>query len=219
MANGKTMTLSVGAFVDPVFTVPGAYIVSSKAALAEEPNLQPGQLAIQTKPGDQQQVQQQVEDITASYTSVTVAPGNIFAVVIKSVFTALIQSVNALLGVAVVIALFGIVNTLILSVTERTREIGVLRAVGMSRAQLRATIRIESVIVALLGTLVGLVFGLFVAYFVTRPIFKDGKSSFSWPVGSLVLIVLLGVILGVIASLIPAWRASRLNILDSITVE
>ena len=219
LANGKTLDLTVGALVDPVFTVPGAFIVSSNAVLAADPNLQPGQLAVQTKPGTQQQVQQQVEDLAASYTSVSVAPGDIFSQLIKSVFTALIQSVNALLGVAVVIALFGIVNTLILSVTERTREIGVLRAVGMSRAQLRATIRIEAVIVALLGTVVGLVFGLFVAYMATRPIFAEGTSSFPWPVGSLVLIVLLGLVLGVVASLIPAWRASRLNILDAITVE
>ncbi len=219
LADGTVLNVTVGALVDPVFTIPGSFLVSQTPVLAAEPNLGPGQLAVRTTPGSQQQVQQQIEDLTASYTSIAVAPGDIFSQIIKSVFTALIQSVNALLGVAVVIALFGIINTLILSVTERTREIGVLRAVGMSRAQLRATIRIEAIVVALLGTVVGLVFGLFVAYMATKPIFADGKSSFPWPIGSLGLIVLLGLVLGVVASLIPAWRASRLDILDSITVE
>ncbi len=219
LQNGKTVTGTVGALVDPVFTVPGAIIMSEKALLAADPTAQPGQLAVQASAGDVQQVQQGIEDLTVNYTSIVVAPGNIFGSLLKGIFNGLISSVNALLGVAVVIALFGIVNTLILSVTERTREIGVLRAVGMSRKQLRATIRIESVIVALLGTLVGMAFGLFVAYMVTRPIYNDGSGSFPWPVQQLALIAVLGLVLGWLASLIPAWRGSRLNILDSIASE
>ncbi len=219
LQNGKTVTGTVGALIEPVFTVQGSVIMSEKALLAADPAAQPGQLAVQVDPGDAQQVQQGIEDLVANYTSIAVAPGNIFAVLIKGLFNALISSVNALLGVAVVIALFGIVNTLILSVTERTREIGVLRAVGMSRGQLRSTIRIESIIVALLGTIIGMVFGLFVAYMATKPIYNDGKGSFPWPVQQMALIAVLGLVLGWLASLIPAWRASRLDILDSITSE
>ena len=132
----------------------------------------------------------------------------------------MISSINALLSVAVVIALFGIVNTLILSVTERRHEIGLLRSVGMSRRQLRATIRIEAMIVSLLGSLVGIGFGLFVAWCITRPLFaEDPNSSFSWPVAQMGLVLLLGVVIGVVSALVPAWRAGRIDILDAIRTE
>ena len=218
MANGKQLTKKVGAIVSFVIGAPGV-VMSTSSALAADPDLRVQEVAIQVQTGQLQATQSAIEGLTANYSTVTVVPGNIFGQIIKSIFTGLIESVNALLGIAVVIALFGIVNTLILSVTERTREIGVLRAVGMSRAQLRATIRIESVVVALLGTLVGTAFGLFVAFMVTRPLFEDGKGSFSWPVQELLVIGVLGVVLGMLASLIPAWRASRLDILDSIRSE
>jgi putative ABC transport system permease protein len=99
----------------------------------------------------------------------------------------------------VIIAAFGIVSTLILSVTERKRELGLMRAVGMTRPQTAFTIVIESIVVALLGTLVGMVFGLFVAFMAVRPIFADGKTSFTWPVGQLLFILAVGVGLGAIA--------------------
>ena len=117
-----------------------------------------------------------------------------------------------------IIAVFGIVNTLILSVVERTPEIGLLRAVGMTRGQLRRSIRSESVIVAGDGTAIGMVFGLFVAWAVTQPIFHDGES-FSWPFRELGVIALLGFAIGIVASLVPAWRASRLDVLDAIRAE
>jgi putative ABC transport system permease protein len=218
MSNGKAVTGTVGALVSPVLTL-APVLMSNTAAKAADPDLQPQQLAVQAQPGEATAVQHSIEALTEPYTSVAVLPGNIFGVLIKAIFTGLIESVNALLGVAVVIALFGIVNTLILSVTERTREIGVLRAVGMTRGQLRSTIRIEALVVALLGTLVGLAFGLFVAYMVTRPIFQDGSGSFAWPVQELVLVALLGVVIGIVASLVPAWRASRLDVLEAVESE
>jgi putative ABC transport system permease protein len=218
MANGKVVTGTVGALVAPVLTL-APVLMSNTAAKAADPDLQPQQLAVQARPGEATTVQHAIEALVEPYTSVAVLPGNIFGLLIKAIFTGLIESVNALLGVAVVIALFGIVNTLILSVTERTREIGVLRAVGMTRAQLRSTIRIEALVVAMLGTLVGLAFGLFVAYMVTRPIFSDGSGSFTWPVQELALVALLGVVLGIVASLVPAWRGARLDVLDAIQAD
>ena len=89
----------------------------------------------------------------------------------------------------------------------------------MTRPQTAFTIVIESIVVALLGTLVGMVFGLFVAFMAVRPIFQDGKTSFTWPVGQLLFILAVGVALGAIASVIPAVWAGRRNILDSIASE
>ena len=123
---------------------------------------------------------------------------------------------NALLGVAIAIALFGIVNTLILSIAERTQEIGVLRAVGMSRHQLGTMIRLEAVIVALLGTLVGMAFGLAVAFSLVRPLLDQASTAMNWPIAHLAIILLAGVVVGVVASVIPAHRATRLNPLDAI---
>jgi putative ABC transport system permease protein len=219
LANGRQVTGTVGALVDPVFTIPGQVLVSSNAVLQGEPTLQPQQLAIQTEAGQQEQVRKSLEDLVSGYTSVQVMPGNIFGAAIKTIFNFLIDAVNKMLYVAVIIAAFGIVSTLILSVTERRREIGLLRAVGMTRGQTASTIVIESVIVALLGTLVGMVFGLFVAFMAVRPIYQDGESSFNWPVQEMAFIVLLGVVLGTLASVIPAVWAGRRNILDSIATE
>ena len=88
----------------------------------------------------------------------------------------------------------------------------------MSRRQLRTTIRAESVILAADGTVVGMAFGLFVAWAVTQPLFT-GSQTFSWPVQELVVIGLIGLAIGLVASLVPAWRASRLDILDAVASE
>ena len=170
------------------------------------------------KPGQLDAVKNRLDVVTAPYSTLDVQPGNEFALLIKSFFNFIISAVNALLAFAIAIAVFGIVNTLILSVTERTPEIGLLRSVGMTRRQLRTTIRAESVILAADGTVLGMVFGLFVAWAVTQPLFT-GNQSFSWPVEELIVIAVIGLVIGVAASLVPAWRAARIDILDAVAAE
>jgi putative ABC transport system permease protein len=215
--SGVSKQFTVGAVIELNLDVPGD-VVSTAAAKAAIPDLLPNKVAIAVEPGQLNPVKDSLDNLTAPYSSIQVQPGNAFALIIKGVFNALISSVNALLALAVVIAAFGIVNTLILSVTERTPEIGLLRSVGMSRRQLRRSIRAESIIVAADGTVIGIAFGLFVAWAVTQPLFKNG-ASFSWPWKEMAVIALLGVAIGVIASVLPAWRASRLNVLDAISSE
>ncbi len=193
-------------------------LIGADTALAEIPDLLPNTIALTVDGASIPTVQRALDDLTVQYSSVNVTAGNQFASLIKGFFNAIISSVNALLGLAVVIALFGIVNTLILSVVERTPEIGLLRAVGMTRGQLRRSIRSESIIVAGDGTAIGMAFGLFVAWAVTQPIFRDGES-FSWPFRELAVIALLGFAIGIVASFVPAWRASRLDVLDAIRAE
>jgi putative ABC transport system permease protein len=131
-------------------------------------------------------------------------------------FKMLVNIIYALLGLAVLIAVLGIMNTLLLSMHERTRELGLLRAVGMTRGQLRATVRWESVLIALLGTAVGLAFGMFGGWALSRGMRSEGLSAFSMPFGQLVTIAVIGAVFGVVAGLWPAFRASRLQILDAI---
>jgi putative ABC transport system permease protein len=116
----------------------------------------------------------------------------------------------------VIIAVIGIGNTLSLSIHERTRELGLLRAVGMNRKQLRASIRWEAVLISVLGTLVGLVLGLVLSKAVIEALGSNGLSTFKMPVVGLVRIVILAFLLGWVASIRPSRRASRMAILDAI---
>ncbi len=215
--NGVVRHFTVGAVYKFSLDVTGT-VVSQHAALTADPQLLPNTIAITVQPGQLDAVKSRLDDVTAAYSTVDVQPGNEFALLIKSFFNFIISAVNALLAFAIAIAVFGIVNTLILSVTERTPEIGLLRSVGMTRRQLRTTIRAESIILAADGTVLGMAFGLFVAWAVTQPLFT-GNQTFSWPVEELVVIAIIGLVIGVAASLVPAWRASRIDILDAVAAE
>jgi putative ABC transport system permease protein len=128
----------------------------------------------------------------------------------------LLGLINALLGLAVLIALIGIINTLALSVLERTRELGLLRAVGMSRRQIRSMVRWESVIIALLGGVLGLAVGIFFGWILVTALKDEGITALAFPGGQLLLFLVLAGIAGVVAAIGPARRAARLNVLDAI---
>ena len=130
----------------------------------------------------------------------------------------LVNLVYALLLLAIVISLFGIANTLALSIHERTRELGMLRAIGMSRRQVRTMIRYEAVITALIGAILGMVLGLIFAALIAQPL-KDEGFTLSYPVGSLVVLLVFAALAGVIAAIPPARRASRLDVLESLQYE
>ena len=119
---------------------------------------------------------------------------------------------------SVVIALIGIVNTLSLSIFERRRELGLLRAVGMTDKRVQRMVRLESVLISALGTVTGVVLGLFIGWTLIRAInrLSGADVALSLPLGRLGLVLLLGVVLGVLASLIPARRSTKLDVLDAI---
>ena len=124
-----------------------------------------------------------------------------------------------LLGLSIVIAILGIVNTLVLSVSERTREIGLMRAVGLGKTQLAGEIITESVLTALYGTVLGGATGVVLAAALKKILEDQGLSSLSIPWGQMVGMLVLSVVVGVIAALWPALRASRLPVLDAIATE
>jgi putative ABC transport system permease protein len=130
----------------------------------------------------------------------------------------LLGLVYALLSLSVIVALLGIVNTLALAVHERTRELGLLRAVGMSKRQVRRMVRAESVITALIGAVLGLVLGIVFAVIVSRPLAEDG-FVLTFPIGTLIVLAVLAAVAGVLAAIPPARRASRVDVLRAVTTE
>jgi putative ABC transport system permease protein len=130
----------------------------------------------------------------------------------------LLQFLYVLLALSVIVSLFGMVNTLVLSVFERTRELGMLRAIGMTRRQVRRMIRDESVITALIGAGLGLPLGLFLAALVTQGLSSEGVG-FHVPVLQLVIFAVVAIVAGIVAAVVPARRAARLNVLHALQYE
>ena len=130
----------------------------------------------------------------------------------------LLNLLYALLALSVIVSLVGIINTLVLTVFERTREIGMLRAVGMTRRQVRMMIRYESIVTALMGAVLGMVVGIFLALLVTHALSSSGVV-FAVPWIQIVYFVIAAILVGILAAVIPARRASRLNVLQALQYE
>jgi putative ABC transport system permease protein len=131
----------------------------------------------------------------------------------------LLALIYVLLALSVIVSLFGIVNTLILSIYERTRELGMLRAIGTSRRQIRQMIRYESVITALIGGVFGLLIGVIGAILVTTLLLSGSGYVQSFPVGTLAILLLIAALAGLLAAQLPARRAARLDVLGALASE
>ena len=133
-------------------------------------------------------------------------------------FASFLNLLYVMLAFSVVVSLFGMVNTLVLSVFERTRELGMLRTIGMTRRQARRMIRHESVITALIGAALGLPLGIFLSALVTQAL-SQYDVGMSIPVPMLVALTVVAILAGIAAAVIPARRASRLDVLDALHYE
>jgi putative ABC transport system permease protein len=156
--------------------------------------------------------------LTAAFPTVETKNQKEFKDFISDQVNQLLGVVYALLFLSVVVSLFGIVNTLALSIYERTRELGLLRAVGMSRRQVRRIVRYESVITAMIGAVLGSILGVVFAVIISRPLADEG-FTLSIPVGTLLVLLVLAMIAGVVAAIGPARRASRLDVLEALAYE
>lgn len=157
-----------------------------------------------------------VEQVTAAYPTVEVLDRTQFVEDQASQIDTVIDIISVLLALSVLIAVLGIVNTLALAVIERTREIGLLRAVGLARRQTRRMITVEAVIVAVFGALLGIVVGSAFGVAFQRALADEGVTGLSFPVGRLAVFVLVAAAAGVLAALLPARRAARLDVLRAI---
>ncbi|MBT0993376.1 ABC transporter permease [Cellulomonas sp. DKR-3] len=201
----------------------GSSAVVTPAVLDE---LAPGEaqsidtIFVDAAPGvSQAELRAAVTAAVAPYVVVSVQDRDEFVDQMAGQVDQLLVILYALLGLSLVIAVLGIVNTLALSVIERTREIGLLRAVGLGRLQLAGTITVESVLTALFGTLVGLVVGVSLASVLPLVYADEGLDQLVVPWGGLLTMVVLALVVGVLAALWPATRAARMRALDAIASE
>ena len=164
-------------------------------------------------------VQAGIEGVLADLPTVAVKDQDAFAADQRAPVDQLLGIIYALLGLAIIIAVLGIVNTLALSVIERTREVGLLRAVGMSRRQLRSMIRLESVAISVLGAVLGIGLGLIFGISLQRAIADQGISVLNVPLVQLLIFVVLAAVVGVLAAVWPARRAAKMDVLRAITAE
>jgi putative ABC transport system permease protein len=158
-----------------------------------------------------------VERVTNDFPNVELRDQSEFKKQQENQVNQILGLITALLALSILIALFGIVNTLALSIFERTRELGLLRAVGMSRRQIRSMIRGESVIIAVLGAVLGLAVGVLFGYAIVGALDDQGIARVVIPGGQLLFYVVLAGVAGVVAAVFPARRAARLDVLAAIS--
>ncbi|MEW6060214.1 MAG: FtsX-like permease family protein [Actinomycetota bacterium] len=164
-------------------------------------------------------VQSSLEKALRAYPNVEVQDQAAFREMYSGFLDQMLNMLTALLLLAVIIAVFGVVNTLSLSIYERTRELGLLRAVGLTRRQTRSMVRWEAVIISVMGALLGVVIGIAFGWALQRALAPQGFSAFAIPGTRLAVYVLLAGLAGVVAAIFPARRAARLDVLEAIAYE
>lgn len=193
----------------------GSYVVSDAFFLAHFDQTLPVAVLARTS-GD---LVQPVTQALAAFPNAQIQTRTEFEDSQKQQVNKLLGLVYALLALAVIIALIGIVNTLMLSVFERTREIGLLRAVGMTRRQIRGMVRAESVILAIFGAFVGIVIGTGLGLALVTALRSQGFTETSVPVPQLIIFLVLAALLGLFAATFPARRAAKLDVLAAIAAD
>jgi putative ABC transport system permease protein len=219
-ADGATERFTVGAIYDGQNAVVGDYLLPRAEWTPHATGDADSTVMIALRPGtDLAAGRAAVERVAAGYGRPDVQDRVQYADSLSSVIDPALTIVYVMLALAILIALIGIANTLSLSIHERTRELGLLRAVGETRGQVRSMVRWESVIVALFGTLGGLGLGVFLGWALVPAAAFGGTSVFAAPLAQLGIILLVGAVAGVLAGLRPARRAARLNVLAAIASE
>jgi putative ABC transport system permease protein len=198
----------------------GTYVMSPAAFDANIPTSGDSQIWVQLADGvTLEQGRQALEAVVEQFPTAELQNLGEFKEATKAPFDFLLILMTVLLALTIVIAMIGIVNTLILSVVERTREIGLTRAVGATRGQIAAAIRWEALIIAAFGLMAALTVGTFFGWTLVQALEDEGFSSFVVPVGVLVFVTLFTGVLTLAAAVFPAWWAGHKPILTAITQE
>jgi putative ABC transport system permease protein len=221
-SDGQTEDLTIAATYEAA-DIAGGYVMP--AAVYEPHTLQEVDALVIVDVADGTSLpraQDAVEQVAAGYGSPDVLDRDAFAADVSSGVDMMLTIIYALLVLAIVIALMGIANTLSLSIHERTREMGLLRAVGQTRSQVRSMVRWESVLVATFGAVGGIAVGAFLGWALVEAAGAaagSAVSEFALPAGRLAIILIVGAIAGVLAGIRPARRAARLDVLQAIAAE
>lgn len=220
----RTTSLKVGALTDQDggdgFGMQGGLFLGIAAVEKYVPGGQDSALYVNAASGTSgDQLRPRLEKTLDAYPQVQARDQADYKKLVHDQIAVLLYLVYALLGLAIVIAVLGVVNTLALSVVERTREIGLLRAIGLGRRQLRRMIRLESVVIAVFGAVLGLALGLVWGVCIQQVLELQGMKALAVPWGTIVAVVVGSAVVGVVAALLPALRASRMNVLAAIAHE
>ncbi|MEU6537264.1 ABC transporter permease [Streptomyces sp. NPDC047000] len=220
----RTTRLKVGALTDQGssdgFGMQGGLYFGIATAERYVPGGQDSALYVNRSPGTgADRLRSGLKHTLEAYPQVQVRDQADYKKLVHDQIAVLLYLVYALLGLAIVIAVLGVVNTLALSVVERTREIGLLRAIGLARRQLRRMIRLESVVIAVFGAVLGLGLGLVWGVCIQQVLALQGMKALAVPWGTVVAVVIGSAVVGVVAALLPALRASRMNVLAAIAHE
>ncbi|WFF05034.1 ABC transporter permease [Micromonospora sp. WMMD1076] len=222
---GSTVPVQLARGDARTYTVSGIYessqltnpVTLPPQAAADFTIPQPIQGFLQLAPGTSvDAVQPQVERLLADSPEVSVADRAAFIEQQTGQLDSLLQMIQILLALAIVIAVLGIINTLALSVLERTRELGLLRAIGLRRAQTMRMITVEAVVISIFGALLGVVVGTGLGAAVVEALKDEGITDLVLPWGQMVTFLILAAIIGVVAAVLPAIRAARINVLGAI---
>jgi putative ABC transport system permease protein len=175
---------------------------------------------VKARPGESAAARRQIEGALGDdFPNIDINSRSEFQNMQEGTVDQFVAGLVALLVLSEIIAVLGIINTLLLSVYERTRELGLLRVVGMSRTQVRRMVRGESIIIAVIGGVIGLGIGIFWGWAFTSALREQGLDQFDVPPVQVAGFLVFSVIAGTLAALLPAWRASRLNVLEAIAEE
>lgn len=166
-----------------------------------------------------EQSEEEIADALSAFPNAKVANAAEFTADTQASVDQLLGLVTALLLLSVIVAVLGITNTLVLSVVERTRELGLLRAVGATRHQIAGVVRHESVLMSALGALTGLLLGTAAGIALSRALVDEGLTRVAVPMGLLATYFVVAVAVGVVAAIGPARRASRVDVLTAVTLE
>jgi putative ABC transport system permease protein len=197
----------------------GDYLVDASKAKDFSTQRNVAALVSVNDPKDVPTVRKELDKALAAYPNITVQDQSEFVDQTQGQVNQIVTIINILLGLSVIIALLGVINTLALSVIERTRELGLLRAIGMARKQVKRMIRVESVLICTFGGLLGLVVGTIFGVALQQALKGDGVTELGFPVFTLLIYLVCAALAGAVAAALPARRASRLNVLQAIATE
>ena len=216
-----SVEVQIGAIVDSrALGMPVVLAEAQYDAVADPATSVIDTVFILAAPGsDVEVLREQIVSLAAPYVVVSVMDGEEFGDAIADQVNQVLVILYALLGLSIVIAILGIVNTLALSISERTREIGLLRAVGLGRLQLASVITIESVLTAVFGTVLGLGVGAGLAATMPTVFADEGFTTLVIPWAPLGVLLALAVVVGAVAAVWPAVRAARMDVLEAIAYE